>query len=190
MELANVYAVIDKAGISLDNIKTFNAELPSHGRPLVIDTDKIFVTRAELSAIDAGKDFGLAEVEFFANAEPLHKIPPFIKLTVKDNFIYRYAVPYEVDKISIGLYRFHVDAPVKVTATAGDETILTEVITDGELILNFGRATEIVLTAEVAGTDIYDRAIIQRVGDFAQIQLKVWQWLDKLRVHKIRKVNR
>ena len=191
LELADAQAVIDKAGIYLDNVKNFNAELPSRGRPLVIDTEKIFVTRAEISAVDAGKNFGLAEVEFFANAEPLRKIQPFIKLTVKDNFVYNYAVPYEVDKISVGLYRFHVDSPVKITATAGDENILSEVITDGELILNFGRATEIVVTAEVIGdSSIYDRIIIRRVGDFAQIQLKVWQWLDKLRVHKIRKVDR
>ncbi len=189
VELANPCAVIDKAGISLDNVKTFDAELPSRGRPLIIDTDKLFVTRAELKVIDAGRDFGFAEVEFFANAEPLHKIPPFVKLTVHDNFIYNYAVPYEVDKISIGLYRFGVDAPVKVTATAGDEIVLTELI-DDELILNMGKATELVLTAEVIGSDIYDRVIIRRVGDFAQIQLKVWQWLDKLRVHKIRKVDR
>ena len=189
LELANTQAVIDKAGISLDNVKTFSVELPSRGRPLVIDTEKIFVTRAEISAPDVGKNFGLAEVEFFANAEPLHKIPPFIKLTVNDNFIYQYAVPYEVEKISLGLYRFHVDAPVKITATAGDENILSEVIEDGdEVILNFGKATEIVVTAEVG--DIYDRAIIRRVGDLSQIQLKVWQWLDKLRVHKIRKVDR
>ena len=187
-ELANSYAVIDKARISLDNVKTFSAELPSRGRPLVIDTDKFFVTRAEISAINAGKDFGLAEVEFFANAEPLHKIPPFVKLTVNDNFAYNYAVPYEVEKISLGLYRFHVDEPVRITATAGDEIILSEILTDGELILNFGKATEVVVTAEVG--NIYDRAIIRRVGDFAQIQLKVWQWLDKLRVHKIRKVDR
>lgn len=190
LELANPQAVIDKAGISLDNVKTFSAELPSLGRPLVINTEKFFVTRAEISIVDAGKNFGLAEVEFFANAELLRKIPPFIKLTVNDNFIYRYAVPYEVDKISVGLYRFHVDAPVKITATAGDENILSEFLEDGELILNFGKATEIILTAEVIGSDIYDRAIIRRVGDFAQIQLKVWQWLDKLRVHKIRKVDR
>lgn len=190
MELANAQAVIDKAGISLDNVKTFDAELPSHGRPLVIDTKKFFVARAEISIVDAGKNFGLAEVEFFANAEPLHKIPPFIKLTVNDNFIYRYAVPYEVDKISVGLYRFHVDEPVKITATAGDENILSEILTDDDLILNFGKAAEIILTAEVIGSDIYDRAIIRRVGDFAQIQLKVFQWLDKLRVHKIRKVDR
>lgn len=189
LELANLYAVIDKAGISLDNVKNFCAELPSRGRPLVIDTEKFFVKRAEISAVDAGKNFGLAEVEFFANAAPLHKINPFVKLTVNDNFFYNYAVPYEVDKVSLGLYRFHTDAPVKVTATAGDEIILSEII-DGELILNFGKATEIVLTAEAVGADIYDRAVIRRVGDLAQIQLKVWQWLDKLRVHKIRKVNR
>ncbi|MBR0062223.1 MAG: PIG-L family deacetylase, partial [Selenomonadaceae bacterium] len=189
LELANPQAVIDKAGIYLDNVKKISAELPSRGRPLVLDVEKIFVTRAEISA-DAGKSLALAEVEFFANAEPLHKIPPFIKLTVNDNFIYNYAVPYEVDKISIGLYRFHVDAPVKVTAAAGDENILSEVMTDGEQILNFGKATEIIVTAEVIGTEIYDRVIIRRVGDFAQIQLKIWQWLDKLRVHKIRKVDR
>ncbi|MBR6887327.1 MAG: PIG-L family deacetylase [Selenomonadaceae bacterium] len=190
LELANMQAVIDKAGIYLDNVKTFNAKLPSRGRPLIIDTEKIFVTRAEISGVDTSKNFGLAEVEFFANAEPLRKIPPFIKLTVADNFIYDYAVPYEVEKISVGLYRFHVDAPVKITATAGEENILSEVIADEELIINFGKTTEIILTAEVIGTDIYDRAIIRRVGDFAQIQLKIWQWLDKLRVHKIRKVDR
>ncbi len=187
LELANMQAVIDKKEISLDNVKKINADLPTHGRPLIIDTEKIFVTRAEILAVDAGKNFGLAEVEFFANAEPLHRIPPFIKLTVNDNFFYNYAVPYEVDKISIGLYRFHVDAPVKVTAMAGDENILSEII-DDELILNLGKATEIVLTAEVIGSDIYDRAIIRRVGDLAQIQLKIWQWLDKLRVHKLRNI--
>ena len=188
LELADSYAVIDKAGISSDNVKNFCADLPTRGRPLIIDTEKIFVKRAEISAVDAGKNFGLAEVEFFANTEPLRKIPPFIKLTVNDNFIYHYAVPYEVDKISVGLYRFQVDAPVKVTAQAGDENILTEFFADEELILNFGKATEIIVTAEVVGTEIYDRVIIRRVGDFAQIQLKVWHWLDKLRVHKLRNI--
>ncbi len=188
LELADSQAVIDKRGISLDNVKNFDAELPNHGRPLIIDTEKIFVSRAELTVLDAGKNFGLAEVEFFANAEPLKKIPPFIKLTVNDNFFYRYAVPYEVEKISVGLYRFHVDAPVKVTATVDDEEIFSEVTDDDELILNLGGATEIILTAEVIGSDIYDRAIIRRVGDLSQIQLKVWQWLDKLRVHKLRNI--
>ena len=190
LELDSAQATINKGGIYLDNVKNFSAKLPSRGRPLIIDTEKIFVKRAELCVSEAGKNFGLSEVEFFANSEPLSKITPFIKLTAKDNFIYDYAVPYEVDKISLGLYRFHADSEVKITATAGDENILSEIMDGDEIILNFGKETEIIVTAEVIGTEIYDRVIIRRVGDFAQIQLKVWQWLDKLRVHKIRKVDR
>ena len=178
-----------KISLQLEN-KRFDVEIPSRGRPLIVNVEKIFVKHAEIAVIDAGNDFGIAEVEFFANAEPRRQIPPFVKLTVNDNFFYNYAVPDEIDKISIGLYSFHVDLPVKITATAADEEILSEILTDDEIILNFGKAREVILTAEVIGTDIYDRAIIRRVGDFAQIQLKVWQWLDKLRVHKIRKVDR
>lgn len=189
LELDNPRAVVDNGKIFLDNVQTFSAEIPNHGRPLIIDTKKFFVTRAEIEILDAEKNFGLSEVEFFANSEPLHKIPPFIKLTVDDNFIYNYAVPYEIEKISVGLYRFNVDKPAKITAISGEETILSEIITDKELILSFGDATEIILTAEIVGTGIYDRVIIRRIGDFAQIQLKVLQWLDKLRVHKIRKVD-
>ena len=178
---------IDNAGNSADNVKNFSVELPNRGRPLEIYTEKLFVRRAELSGVDFGKNFGISEVEFFANAEPLKKIPPFIKLTINDDFFYNFSVPYELDKISVGIYRFHVDSPVKITATAGENEIFSDII-DDELILNLGDATEIILTAEVVGSDIYDRAIIRRVGDLAQIQLKIWQWLDKLRIHKLRNI--
>ena len=181
----------DKPNADFKDFKMFNVEIPARGCPFVLDTEKFYVKRAEITAINPKNSFGLSEVEFFANAEPLKKIPPFIKIIAKDNFIYRYAVPYEVDKISLGIYRFHVENPVKITATAHDETILTEILDDGEVILNFGKENDIVVTAEVLGDfSIYDRVIIRRVGDFAQIQLKIWQWLDKLRVHKIRKVDR
>ncbi|MCR5833260.1 MAG: PIG-L family deacetylase [Selenomonadaceae bacterium] len=174
----------------IDNTKTFDAVLPAHGCPLIIDTDKFFVKHAEITIVDCGVNFGLAEVEFFANTDSLTKIAPFIKLTVADNFFYHCAIPNETDKISVGLYRFHVDAPVKITATTADNIIATEIVTDDDFVINFGEENEIVLTAEVVGSDIYDRAVISRVGDLNQIQLKIWQWLDKLRVHKIRKVDR
>ncbi len=175
---------IDKAGFSLDNIQEFENILPSQGRPLIIDVEKIFVRRAEIQVIEGSADFGIAEIEFFANVEPLRKILPFIKLAAGKNFFYRYDVPYEVEKISLNLYRFHVEEPVKITATANDETVLNEIFSgDNELTLNLGNAKEIVLTAEVIGNpNIYDTAIIRRVGDLAQIQLKIWQWLDK--IHK------
>ncbi|MBR6013517.1 MAG: hypothetical protein IK062_07035 [Selenomonadaceae bacterium] len=178
-ELDNLRAKIDKAGISLDNTFCVKKILPAYGLPLIIDTEKIFVKRAEISS---SKIFGLGEVEFFANAEPFRKIQPFIKLTTGDNFFYKYDVPSEVEKIPVGVYKFHVDDPVKISAESNDENILTEILEgDEEIILNLGNAAEIILTAEVVGSpNIYDRAIIRRVGDLTQIQMKIFQWLDKI----------
>ena len=187
LETANNRVKIDADKISLCNKLEFDAELPERGHPMILDIEKCFVTRAEIFPNEPSKNFGIAEVEFFANIEPLRKISPFIKLTVGNNFFYRYDVPHELEKISVGLYRFHIDEPVKISAAANDEEIVQEVLTDGELVLNFGDAEEFVITAEIVGNpNIYDRAIIRRVGDLAQIQLKVWQWLDKMRVHKLR----
>ena len=179
LELENC---IDKAGIYLDNIQGIEKIIPPHGCPLIIDVDKIFVRRAEIEFIEGGKDFGIAEIEMFANTEPLRKIAPFIKLAVGKNFFYRYDVPYEIEKLSLNLYKFHVEEPVKITATSNDENILTEILVDNdELTLNLGNTKEIILTAEVVGNpNIYDTAIIRRVGDLTQIQLKISQWLDKM----------
>ncbi len=173
---------IDKAGFSLDNIQVMETILPNHGCPLILDTEKIFVRRAEIQVVEGGENFGISEIEFFANVDPLKKIAPFIKLAVGKNFFYRYDVPFEIEKIPLGLYKFHVNENVKLTATAEDEEILTEIFSgNDEIILNVGAAKEIILTAEVVGNpNIYDKAIIRRVGDLAQIQLKVWQWLDKI----------
>lgn len=173
---------IDNAGISLDNIQVIENILPNYGCPLILDTGKIFVHRADFQLVEGGENFGISEIEFFANTEPLKKIAPFIKLAVGKNFFYRYDIPYEIEKIPLGLYKFHVSENVKLTATSNDEEILTEIFSgNDEIILNLGAAKEIVLTAEVTGNpNIYDKAIIRRVGDWAQIQLKVWQWLDKI----------
>jgi hypothetical protein len=173
---------IDKAGFSLDNIQVFEKNLPRHGSPLILDTEKIFVRSAEIEVVEGGADFGISEIEMFSNVEPLRKIAPFIKLAVGKNFFYRYDVPYEQEKISLNLYKFHVEEPVRITATSNDENILTEIFSeDNEIILNLGNVKEIILAAEVVGNpNIYDKAIIRRVGDLAQIQLKILQWLDKI----------
>lgn len=173
---------IDNAGFSLDNIQVIEKVLPNCGCPLILDTGKIFVRRADFQLVEGGENFGISEIEFFANVDPLKKIAPFIKLAVGKNFFYRYDVPFEIEKIPLGLYKFHVSENVKLTATSNDEEILTEIFSgNDEIILNLGGTKEIILTAEVIGNpNIYDKAIIRRVGDLAQIQLKVWQWLDKI----------
>ncbi len=173
---------IDKAGDYIDNTNEIKMKLPARGQPCVYDVEKILVKHAEIIPVNAGKKFGIAEIEFFANAEPLRKISPFIKLCIGKDFFYKYFVPDEIEKIPIGLYRFHIDEPVKICADVNGENILTEVLTeDEEIILNLSDAKEVILTAEVVGNaNVYDRAIVKRVGDLAQIQLKVWQWIDKI----------
>ncbi len=180
--LDNSRLKIDNTGISLDNSYKVEGILPSHGLPLEIDTEKIFVKCAEIKMLEGGENFGIGEVEFFSNAEPRRQIPPFVKLTAGKDFFYKLFLPVEVEKISLGLYRFHVDEPVRIFAESDGEKILTEVLDgDREFVLNFGGAEEIILTAEVIGNpNIYDRAIIRRIGDLAQIQFKMFQWLDKL----------
>ena len=181
LELDNFDVAIDKDDNSIDNKKEIKFELPARGLPCIKDVKKIYVRRAEIIPVKVGKNFGISRVEFFANAEPIRKIQPFIKLCIGKNFFYKYFVPYEVEKIPISLYRFHVDEPVKICAEVNGENILTEFITDdNEIILSLENTKEIILTAEVAGnSNIYDCAVIRRVGDLAQIQLKILQWVDK-----------
>ncbi|MBQ6975155.1 MAG: hypothetical protein IJQ16_01195, partial [Selenomonadaceae bacterium] len=182
LEFDNFEVAIDKESISIDNTNEIKLELPAHGLPCVRDVQKFFIRRAEIIPVKVGKNFSISVVEFFANAEPLRKIQPFIKICVGEDFIYNYAVPYEVEKIPLSLYRFHVDEPVKICAEVDGEIFLTEILTgDEELILNLDDRKEIILTAEVTNNaNIYDRVIIRRTGDLAQIQLKILQWIDKI----------
>ena len=178
---AEIILRLDKVKNCIDNTKKIKLKIPAHGLPCVLDVKKIFVRRAEITPLNVGKDFGIVNVEFFANAEPIRKIQPFIKLCIGKDFFYKYFVPYEVEKIPLNLYRFHVDDPVKICAEVSGKNILTEILTtEDELILNLDGTKEIVLTAEVAdNASIYDRVIIRRVSDLAQIQLKILQWVDK-----------
>ncbi len=113
----------------------------------------------------------------------MKKIQPFIKLFTGENFMYNYVVPLEVKKILLELYRFHVEEPVKITAEVEGEKLLTKILLYNDtLTLNLDGIDEIILTAEVVGNpSVYDKIIIRRVGDVAQIQYKILQWLDKVR---------
>jgi len=182
LELDNFKANISAEKIFLDNTMHLEGTLPGNGQPLVLDVEKIFVRRAEIKAVEYGKSFGIGEVEFLANVEPLRKIPPFIKFTAQDNFIYKYFVPLEMEKVLLKLYRFHVEGAVNIIAQADGEKFLQRVWQgDDELILNLGGKKEIVLTAEVIGNpNIYDKIIIRRVSDLGQIHHKILQWMDKI----------
>ena len=181
-ELDNLKANISAEKISVDNKFHVEGVLPIFGRPLIIDVEKIFVRRAEVKLLKGGKNFGISEVEFLPNVEPLRKIQPFIKLTAADNFIYKYFVPMEMNKVLLSLYRFHVDEAVRIVAETNGERFLNEVLEDDDsLAVDFNGAREVAVTAEVIGNpNIYDRVIIRRVTDLGQIHHKMMQWMDKI----------
>ncbi len=161
---------VDKSQIYLDNVHKFSGEVFGKRN---IDTEKIFVKRAEI--------FGKVEVNFFSNTEQRSNIAPFIKLTHGGNFFYELFVPAEETELNLQIYRYRCDAPIKITAETAEEIILTCAVEgDEDFYLQLGDAPEIILTAEVCATGIYDRTIIRRVDTLAQIQLKAVQWLDKI----------
>lgn len=182
LELDNVRAKIESDRIYLESNVSVEKILPGRGRPLVINTEKIFVRRAEIKILECGKKFGIGEIEFFANRDPLRKIQPFIKLTVNDQFVYKYFVPRETENILFGLYRFHIAGPLRMIAESGDQCFLNEVWSgEGEFVLHLQGKKEFILTAEVVDKpSIYDRIIIRRVKDVGQIQFKMAQWTDKV----------
>ncbi len=110
LECYKFYPGIDKEGNYIDNTNEIKVKLPARGQPCIYDVEKIFVRRAEIIPVNAGKNFAIAEIEFLANAEPLRKISPFIKLCIGKDFFYKYFVADEVEKIPIGLYRFHIES--------------------------------------------------------------------------------
>ncbi len=153
------------------------------GKVFSSDFEKMTVTGLEIRVKSCGKNFGISQIDVFKNLERVRKIPPFIKLTAKDEFFYYYNLPSEIKSLLIGVYSFHVDEPIKITAKSEDEVILNEVIYSYEKVtLNFGNKEEIFISAEVVGNPgIYDEAVIRRVGIPAQIQFKAREFMDRLR---------
>ena len=137
------------------------------------------LAKALAKEIDATKVLNGDEIFFEVESGARRQIQPFIKLTESGNFFYALYLPYEVEQIKLGVYRFHVEEEIGIKAEADGEVIFSEVL-EGETVLNLGESEEIVLTAMAAGTNIYDRAIIKRVGDFEQLQYKMRQIFDAI----------
>ncbi len=177
--------------ITLENGRTFflteyssKFDIKAFGEMTILDEGGIFAKSLEIQIEECGKNFGISEIEIFSSAERIRKILPFIKLTAtqQDEFFYSYNLPSEIKSLVIGVYRFHVDEPIKITAKSDDEVILNEIIYSYErLTLNFGNAAEVFISAEVIGNPgIYDEAIIRRIGKPARLGIKARQWIDRL----------
>lgn len=170
---------IDKLEIKFDNTYTTVIQLPIKGTPYELNfLDKIFACQVEFRIIEThGQNFGISEIEFFANRESLRVIKPFIKITADDNFIYEYFIPRKVSRIKIDIYRFHIDKPVEVTAIGGS----IERDENNKFIL-YPNNDNVTVRAEITDEPgIFDQIKIHRVSQFYFWQLKLKQLFERIR---------
>ncbi|MBR1397957.1 MAG: PIG-L family deacetylase [Selenomonadaceae bacterium] len=175
---------IDKLEIKLGNVYKSEKKLSEHGEPLVINfPEKVFANCAEFKIIKThGQDYGISEIEIFAEKEAARAIKAFINITHNDNFIYDYFILNKIDCIELEVYKFHVDRPIELTATGGN------IERDKDKFILHLNSEIVTVRAEVMDEPaIFDQVVIHRVSNLYFWQLKSKQLLERLKIHLMRK---
>ena len=173
---------IDKLRISLDNITSIDCRVERGGRPTVIDLPQpISILRAEFSIVDPIVEGGIGEIEMLPSKERAdHVMPPFIKIIADDEFIYDYKIPSTIERIEIGICRFHFDGEINFFVDGG--TITQR---DGDRIEVKLNAAEIKVRA--VGDGVSDEIMIRRVSPIYFWRLRFKQMLERIYIHWLRK---
>ena len=146
----------------------------------IIFDEKIFTSCVEMSA-----NTNIKKIEIYADKEPPRVIKPFIKITSNDNFIYEYFVPKKVNRITLEIYRFHIDKPVELTVSDG-----VIYCRDNKFVLSFD-CDELTVRAEVfEEPEIYDQIKIRRVSPFYFCHLKLKQLFKNCKMRLKRKLHK
>ena len=171
----------NKLEISFDDNHKSEIKLPKHGRAYVMEfDDKLFVNTVKFKLLD--NNFGISEIEIFANKEPPRIIKPFIKITIDDNFVYDYFVPMNKQRLELEIYRFHTDKPLELTVSDG-----VIYYADNKFTLQFDN-DNVTVRAEIADEpEIYDQIRIHRKSCFYFWRLKLKQLFERFKIHLQRK---
>lgn len=173
--------VIDKLRISLDNI-TIDCKIERGGLPTVIDFERpIAITRADFVIVDSIVNGGISEIEMLPSKVRAEKfMPPFIKITLDDEFVYDYKVPRSTERIALGVYKFHCDGEINFSVEGG-----SIVASDGKRIDVELNAPQIKIRAECDG--LTDEITIRCVSAIYFWRLRLKQLLERIYIHWIRK---
>ena len=172
--------VIDKLRISLDNITSMDCRVERGGLPTVIDLERpIAITRAEFSIIDQIVNGGISEIEMLPSK--VRAVPPFIKITCDDQFIYDYKLPSKIKQVELDIYRFHCNRRVHFKIDGG-----TIIGVDGDRITVRLDRKVVRFRAEV-DENIFDEITIRRVSAIYFWRLRLKQLLERIYIHWIRK---
>ena len=151
---------IDKVRIRLsDGFCTDAGPLPQSGEPLTVDTGhREGITQCSISIISChGDDFGISECEFFSTKEYEKLIRPFVKLTVKGNFVYDHYITDDVTTLELGCYRYGDCGRLTLEVVSGKSVL------DGKVLCIDREDKRIVVRVCDQSGDIWDRIVIHRL---------------------------
>ncbi len=186
VERIKIYGVldglIDKLRVSLDNIMVLECRVERGGRPTVIDLPRpLSILRAEFSILDRIVEGGISEIEIFPSKSPPSALPPFIKILCGDEFIYDYAVDRSLDRIELGLYRYHFDGRVNFSVEGG----LLETREGDRIAI---RLLSDVITVRASGDEnVFDAITIRRCSPLYFLKLRLRQLFERIYIHWLRK---
>lgn len=161
-------------GPFLDNGNPIEALLPqSH-----------FVQKCTLTILEwKGENYGIAECEFYKNITQATFFMPFIKITVGDNFVYRYLVHNNIKCIQFDVYKFNINSRVDLKVIQGRGKIQgNKLILDDDIVK---------VRAEVLGQpNIYDEITIRRCSSKFIKALKFMQCMEHYFIIGMLRCNR
>ena len=146
---------LQKVSVSMNTGYSVEAgPLPAEGLPLTLEIpEQQGVTECRIKVLAQGSsESGLAEAEFFAQAEQEAVVRPFIQITSGGNFVYEYDRDPDEQSIPLECYQYRTDAPVswEVEGSARLE--------DGRLV--FEGSGDVAVTASCEG-GLYCRAVFR-----------------------------
>lgn len=161
--------------ISFDNgfqIKT--NRLPKDGLPLELEIPRQIVNSCTIQILDVeGYGYGISECEFFSTKEVKNILPAFLKITIEDNFVYKYIMSADCTKVALGIYTSNIEKEIKFSVIKGDAEINNQ-----KLYLkkdNFA-----VIRAEDVSGKAYDQIVICREAKWKLITIQLLQKVEKI----------
>lgn len=176
-----IYGNVENTGsiksllISFDNgFKIETVGLPKYGLPLEVEVPlQMDIKSCTIQILDAeGYGYGIAECEFFSTKEVRKILPAFVKITIADNFAYKYIMPTYCTEIPLGFYHYNTAKEIRFSVIKGDA-----VIKNKKLYLK--RDNFAVIRAEEVSGKAYDQIVVYREAKWKLKTIQLLQRVEK-----------
>lgn len=119
-----------------------------------------------------GTGYGISECEIYSDAVIAQSVFSFVKLTVNDNFAYKYIVDKSCKSIMFDIYKYNCYQKVNLSIVSGDAEIIGQK-------LFFHNDNSIVLRAESADGRLYDQILVERKHRLVIYAIQLAQKIEK-----------